>query len=217
MTLADYRQRVKHEKRTAALDAAVAAFLERGYSRTTLAQVARAAGVSTGTLFKHFPTKAALFGAIMEQLWQPDSGPDRPCPTPGEPRAGLVAIGHDYARLLRQPTAVPLYRVIIAEAARFPELGQTLHSRGRQPYLIRLQAYLAAEIAVGTLAIEDVELATRQFLGMINDVIFWPRLLLADLVVGDAQVDRVVQGAATTFLARYGAGRPEGRRAAGGG
>jgi AcrR family transcriptional regulator len=202
--LAAYRARVAREKRSAILDAAVASFLDAGYDRTTLEQVARAADVSTGTLFKHFPTKAALFGAIMARVWEGGAGPGAPAPPPaGDPRRGLAAIGMNYARLLRAPNVEGLFRVIVAEAPRFPELGRELYERGKKPYLDDLHRYLEAERAAGTLEVGDVEMAARQFLGMINDVIFWPRFLVVDLEVGDAEVRRVVSEAVETFAARY--------------
>ncbi|MEE3624214.1 TetR/AcrR family transcriptional regulator [Nitrospirillum sp. BR 11752] len=206
MAVEEYRQRVKSEKRSAALAAAGKAFLSQGYDRTTLAQVAKEAGISTGTLFKHFPTKATLFEGIMEQLWEADPELQRPLPPPGNPAGGLTAIGHDYAGKLRQPHTGPLFRVIIAEAPRFPELGQALFQRGKAPYLDRLHAYLRSEIAAGTMAIHDVPLAARQFLGMINDLIFWPTFLAADQGVSDAEVGRVIDEAVLTLLARYGRG-----------
>ncbi|MDG3439392.1 TetR/AcrR family transcriptional regulator [Nitrospirillum amazonense] len=204
MAVEKYRERVKSEKRAAALAAAGRAFLSHGYDRTTLAHVAREAGISTGTLFKHFPTKAALFEGIMEELWEVDPKLQRPLPPAGNPTAGLTAIGHDYAGKLRQPDTGPLFRVIIAEAPRFPELGQALFLRGKAPYLDRLHAYLRSEIAAGTMDIHDVPLAARQFLGMINDLIFWPTFLAADQVVDDAEVGRVIDEAVLTLLARYG-------------
>ncbi len=191
-------------KRTAALDAAVQLFLEQGFGRTSLQQIAKAADVSTATLFKHFPTKASLFGALMGRLWEAEGDAEPPpMPPAGDPEAGLKAIGRDYARLLRQPHTEALFRVIIAEAPRFPELGRELYERGKKPYLARLEAYLGAEAAVGSLAAPDVALAARQFLGMINDVIFWPRLLIADLRVTSTDAERVVDAAVDTMLARY--------------
>ena len=38
---------------------------------------------------------------------------------------------------------------------------------------------------------------------MINDVVFWPRLLIADLEVTEDQAKEVVDEAVRTFLARY--------------
>lgn len=198
-----YHDRVKSEKRAAALTAAAEVFLQNGYDRTTLAHVASVANISTGTLFKHFPTKAELFGALMEEMWEADPGKDIKLPKAGNPREGLVELGSDYARKLRQPQTEPFFRVIIAETARFPELGKALFERGKVPYLNRTYAYLRSEVAAGTMAIDDVELAGRQFFGMINDVIFWPRFLATDLVITDKDVDHVIAEAVLTMLARY--------------
>ena len=46
------------------LDAAANIFLEHGYSDASLEQVRRAAGVSNGSLYHHFPTKARLADAL---------------------------------------------------------------------------------------------------------------------------------------------------------
>src|SRR5688500_16066252 len=50
--------------RDALLDAALAAFSERGYGSTTMTDVRRAAGASTGSLYHHFPTREHLAAAV---------------------------------------------------------------------------------------------------------------------------------------------------------
>ncbi|MDX2234407.1 MAG: TetR/AcrR family transcriptional regulator [Hyphomonadaceae bacterium] len=216
--LAAYRERIGREKRGAILDAAVELFIEAGYDGATLEQVARRADVSTGTLFKYFPTKAALFGAIMARVWEVDAQveqvdqPGASVTAPKGPRPALPlllqSIGLDYARLLRAPHVEGLFRVVIAEVMRFPELGRELYERGKKPYLDRLHAVLEREAADGRAVIPDIPLAARQFLGMINDLIFWPRFLVSDLAVTEDDVDRVVAAATATFLARYAAQPP---------
>lgn len=203
--LAAYRAQVVAEKRGAVLDAATALFLADGYDRTSLEVVAKTAGVSSATVYKHFPTKAKLFGGIMARLWENDEGAEADSPPAGDPRAGLMQIGRDYARVLLDPQTVDLFRLIISEAPRFPELGEELYQRGKQPYLDRLRRYFGSEIAAGTLAMEDVSLATRQFLGMINDIVFWPRFLVMTLEVTAEEAEQVVAAAVETILARYGA------------
>jgi AcrR family transcriptional regulator len=42
---------------------------ELGYARATTTEIVRAAGVSQGALFKHFPSKAELLSAAVEQLF----------------------------------------------------------------------------------------------------------------------------------------------------
>jgi AcrR family transcriptional regulator len=50
--------------REALLDAALQAFSERGYGSTTMTDVRRAAGASTGSLYHHFPTREHLAAAV---------------------------------------------------------------------------------------------------------------------------------------------------------
>ncbi|MCE9677799.1 TetR/AcrR family transcriptional regulator [Shewanella sp. AS1] len=53
------------DKKTAILDTALRLFVEQGFHTSSTAQIAKQAGVATGTLFHHFPTKEAL----MKQLF----------------------------------------------------------------------------------------------------------------------------------------------------
>src|ERR671917_237525 len=50
--------------REALLDAALTAFTARGYGSTTMTDVRRAAGASTGSLYHHFPTREHLAAAV---------------------------------------------------------------------------------------------------------------------------------------------------------
>jgi AcrR family transcriptional regulator len=56
--------------RAALLDAALACLVERGYAATTTLETARRAGVSRGAQLHHFPTKAQLLAAAVQQLFE---------------------------------------------------------------------------------------------------------------------------------------------------
>lgn len=193
----------RRPKRSDVLDAAVEEILEKGYAAATLASIAERAQVSTATVFKHFRTKADIFGAIMSRVWGNEDDSLPPEPDIGDPRAGLRAIGDDYAQTITDPKIRALFRVMIAEVPRFPELGLELYEKGKKPYLDRLHSYIEAEVAAGTLSVPDVGLAVRQFLGMINDVIFWPHMLVLNLDESEEDIDRVVSGAVETVLRAY--------------
>ena len=55
------------ERREAVLRAASRKFAQRGYHGTPTMEIARAAGISQAYLFRLFPTKAQLFGAVVER------------------------------------------------------------------------------------------------------------------------------------------------------
>lgn len=56
------------ETRALLLEAATSLLSERGFTRTTTAEIAQAAGVTTGALHHHFPTKEALFFAVLDDM-----------------------------------------------------------------------------------------------------------------------------------------------------
>jgi TetR/AcrR family transcriptional regulator, regulator of autoinduction and epiphytic fitness len=203
MSLEEYQKNLADRKRQAILTAAVKHFLAVGYGATTLEMVAKDASVSTATVYKHFATKADLFGGIMAQVWQAERVSTSPISMDLSPQAALVKIGQEYAELLNSPNIRPLFRLVIAEANRFPELGKELYLRGKEPFLKRLEAYLKEQEEEGMLYIDDIAIATRQFLGMINDAIFWPHFLIIDLEQSEAEVQKIIVSATDTFLARY--------------
>ncbi|MDX3659929.1 TetR/AcrR family transcriptional regulator [Streptomyces sp. ID05-26A] len=196
-----YHERMAEQKRTAIVDAATGLFLESGYDKTSLARIADAAGVSKATLFKQFPTKAELFDAIVTDYWRTDEG--ALTPKPGDPRKGLTALGNRYVALLTRPGMVALFRIVIAEAPRFPELGQTQFKLGKQPFFDAVRDYLAAEHEAGTLSVEDPILTATQFLGMISNFAFWPRMLLVNWAPTEKAVAHSVDEAVQTVLARH--------------
>lgn len=199
-----YHRRIAAANRSAILDAAAALFLELGYDRTPLSRIAERAGVSKATLFKQFPTKAELFEATV--LAAGAAADDELAdPSPELFREGLIVLGRAYAELLRRPRIADLIRVVIAESPRFPELRQRTFDFGTLPVLAALKRFYLSANAAGTAEVDDVDAACAQFLGMIATVVFWPRLVHVGWSLGEDEADEVVDKAARTIAARYGA------------
>jgi AcrR family transcriptional regulator len=201
-----YHQRVAQEKRALIVTAATALFLESGYDRTSLARIAERSGVSRATLFKQFPSKAALFDAIVTESWA--TAGEEESPPAGNLVDGLGIIGRRYAELLGRAQMADLFRIVIAELPRFPELAHAQFSHGKLPYFESVRGYLLAERAAGTVRVEDVDLAATQFLGMISNYVFWPTLLVPGWEVSAERVTQVVDEAVRTIAARYAATGP---------
>ncbi|MFE6163051.1 TetR/AcrR family transcriptional regulator C-terminal domain-containing protein [Streptomyces sp. NPDC056486] len=82
------------------------------------------------------PARTSIFG-----------GPDAAAATmrPGDLRAGLSAIGRQYTDLIGRPAMAALFRIVIAELPRFPELGRAQFELGKLPYFISVQHMLLAD------------------------------------------------------------------------
>lgn len=197
-----YHQRVSTDKRAAILAAARELFSQHGYDKTSLLRVAEAAKVSTATLFRQFPNKAALFEAIVLNFWSELDTPG-PAPAPGDPGAGLRSLGSRYAALLLRDGMAGIFRLVISEAPQFPELARIQFDLGKAPFFDEVRRYIEDEDASGSLDVDDPEMAATQFLGMISNYVLWPRMLLVDWDLPAGKVDHVVDSAVDTMLARY--------------
>lgn len=204
--LSAYHRQVAADNRAAILDAATQLFLELGYDRSSLTQVAARAGVSKATLFKQFPTKAELFEAMVLAAGG-TAEPELLAPPAGDFHAGLFSLGAAYADLLARPRMTDLIRAVIAESARFPELREQTFNFGTLPVLRALRTFLEASNAHGDAHVDDIDVAAAQYLGMIATVVFWPRLVHGGWSLTDEETRRTVDEAARTIVARYGATR----------
>lgn len=201
----DYHRALSSANRAAILDAATPLFLESGYDRTSLARVAASAGVSKATLFKQFPTKAALFEATVLAAGGSPAG-DVEVPPADDFRAGLTVLGLGYAELLQRPRIQALMRTVIAESPRFPELRERTFDFGTLPVLAALRRFFESATSAGSAHVDDPEAASAQFLGMIATVVFWPHLVHGDWSLDEEQIEHTVQEAAATIAARHGGG-----------
>ncbi len=209
--LSAYHRGMAAKNRAAILEAATALFLEFGFDRTSLAQVAQRAGVSKATLFKQFPTKAELFEAmVLSAGAASEAGP--PVTPDGDFRSGLVELGTAYVELLSRPRMAELIRAVITESARFPELREQTFDFGTLPVLRALRQFLEAANARGDAKVDDLDVAAAQFLGMIATVVFWPRLVHGNWSLTAQETSRTVDEAARTIAARYGTGSPAAAR-----
>lgn len=198
-----YHRRVAGEKRAAILGAATRLFIDEGYDGASLARVAEAADVSTATLFKQFPTKADLFEAIVTAFWS-DAPGAAGSPSVDDPASALRSLGERYAALLLRPGMAGLHRMVIAEAPRFRELARIQFDLGKEPFFERVRDYLVAADEAGTMRVPDATSAATQFTGMIANFVIWPAMLLVDWSLSADEVDRVVDDAVRTLLARFG-------------
>jgi len=104
--------------------AALDVFVERGYEAATLADVARRAGVTKGTIYLYFASKEALFKAVVRETIVPviAQGEALAQSFTGSARELLERLVREYWRLVGETRLAGIPKLMMAEAATFPEL-----------------------------------------------------------------------------------------------
>jgi AcrR family transcriptional regulator len=194
------------EKRRQILSGAREVFLDRGFDAASMGDIARAAGVSKGTLYVYFQNKEDLFAALVasectetaERLFVFDAAaPDV--------ETALTQLGHSFIAAVVRPGHIATLRTVIAIAGKFPEIGRQFFEAGPCAGIQRLSKFLAAKVEQGVLDIEDVEQAASQFLGLCKDGVTAPILIGSNEPPDPAHAAKVVNGAVRVFMAAYGA------------
>jgi AcrR family transcriptional regulator len=131
--------------------------------------VARAAGITKGTIYLYFPGKAALFSAMLKSRVN-GLLPDIETPgAPGGPaalHAQVQALGARLYRFFRSPAYLGLWRTIVSEAAEFPDVATTVFREGILPANRRIAALIQRGIEAGVFRPVDSLIAARGFAAM---------------------------------------------------
>lgn len=193
-------------KRDAILIAASRVFIEHGFEKTSMDLLAKSAGVARRTLYNKFPEgKEALFGAVAERMWSAfpvmDIATDEAALA--DPQAGLLKIGHGVAAFWAPPLAVAFLKMVIADGPRFPDLTRRFFEVGKTPAVSAVRNYIAELGRRGTLNIKNAELASKQFLGMIDESVLWVRVMGDDYQLTSEETAEVVEQAVEIFLRFY--------------
>lgn len=198
----EHQASVVEAKKSLILDAAIETFLHQGYQASRIDAIGDQAGVSYATLYKHFPSKEALFEAAVDHLFHRLYQQWKEWPVPEAVEAGLISIGTNYCKLVANPVFIKTIRMLIGEVHNFPAMGRRLMDAKGQ-FTNLTDSWLRKKAASGELSIADVPRARSEFIGMFSDMAFMPRLLLLDYTLSATQTRRLVASATQTFLARY--------------
>ena len=199
-TEASARSRLEARRR-AFLNAANAAFLEKGYANTTLGDIIARSGGSRQTLYALFGGKQGLFEAIVSErnaeLFRPlraDGQLDR------APEDFLVEIGTHFLRTALAPEALSLFRLVVAEGPTMPELSERFWALGPARTIAAFERYFAEQTRRGVLNLADANLAARQFLGILLGSFHMECLLGVREIPTPEKIEAFVRIAVKRFL-----------------
>lgn len=167
------------EVRALIVDAARRLIAGGGYAEAQVAAVAAEAGVATGTVYRHFPSKSELFAEVFREASQRevDAMADASSQGSGETATERIATGVETfaRRALRSPRiayallAEPVDPAVEAERLAF-----------RRAYRDILAGVIADGVGAGELPAQDVQVSAAAIVGAIGEALVGPLSPVAD-------------------------------------
>lgn len=179
-------------------------FLRDGFDGASVDDIAKAAGVSKATLYAYVPDKRILFMEVASLECSNLSTQARDeIDMTAPPHVVLPQAAARIIGFISSPLGMGIYRLCVAESARFPALGQIYYQAGPMAARAALSEYLQGAVARGELAIDDLELAADQFGELCRTDLHARQLFGLAGPPSEAERGRVIDGAVSMFIARY--------------
>ena len=169
------RARRKEARPGELLEAALALFVEKGFAATRVEEVAARAGVSKGTLFLYFPSKEELFKAVVRE------NASRHLHDAFREVAGYAGTSaellHEFIRRwwtqYGGTPAAGLTKLIMSEAANFPDLAQYYQDEVVQPSHELVRRIVHRGIARKEFRAIDLTLASHLIVAPLVQMVTW--------------------------------------------
>jgi TetR/AcrR family transcriptional regulator, mexJK operon transcriptional repressor len=194
-------KKTSSKKRESIIKSALSAFLELGYSGTTMDEVVKRAGGSKASIYKHFKNKEDLFATVVDEMVRyrlPDElNLDDP------PKQALLEYAESRLQVVFTRKHVALRRLIIGEGARISKIARMYYEHGPGLSITQLEKYLQAENARGSLKVKDPHASAAMFIGMLIHNMYLRSLFSVSAVPSTAQMKAQAKKVVDTFLVAH--------------
>jgi len=187
------------------LQAAFDVFTDKGFHGARMLDVANRARASKATLYAHYPSKEALFEALM--AWSTRQGTEALDAIAADQTLDPLAALHRFAAhllaLMLQPKKLALFRIAVAEGHRLSAVGRTYSAFTRDHGIERVRAIVARLVKQGLIEIDDRAEFGHSFIGLLQGELF-SRALLGTIPSPDREeIDRHAKRAVTRLMRAY--------------
>lgn len=194
----------KSQKHRQILVAAYEEFIGRGFGDTSMDQIARTANVSKATLYAYFPSKEDLFAAIIpskcqeatDRLGEVDLETD-------DPETILRQLGKALMNILVAPEGIAMFKLVVAEAHRFPELSRIFFDTGPKVIKERIVYVFTRLEKRGVLVMESPETAGIQFLSLLKGHLHTRLILGLIPAATEDEINQLVETTVSLILRAY--------------
>lgn len=155
-------QEAKDRRRQALLAAALDEFFERGFTAARMDDIAARAGVSKGAIYLYFPSKDALFTALVDVYALPNVERIEAAASAAPNATAAIGAFISLAPRLVRETAVPkIMKILIADAPAFPEIVNEYRRNVVERGLGVFSSILERAKTTGEFDIDDPQLTAR--------------------------------------------------------
>ena len=192
-------------KRRQIIEGARQIFMRDGFDGASMNDITRAAGVSKGTVYAYFPSKEALFEALIREDRRIQA--ERICRFSADDEnveKVLREIARNIVAAVTQPGHIAHLRTVIAAAAKFPSIGHAFYEAGPMYGAGRLAAYLDRQVSAGRLRIDDTQRAAFQYIDMCLARPLKQMLFCVIEMPDPAEMEKAIDSAIAMFMAAYG-------------
>jgi TetR/AcrR family transcriptional repressor of mexJK operon len=187
------------------LQAAFDVFSEQGFHGARMLDVASRARASKATLYARYPSKEALFEALM--AWSTRQGTEALDAIAADQTLDPLAALHRFAAhllaLMLQPKKLALFRIAVAEGDRLSAVGRTYSAFTRDHGIERVRAIVARLVKQGLIEIDDRAEFGHSFIGLLQGELFSRALLGTIPSPGREEIDRHAMRAVTRLMRAY--------------
>ena len=190
-------------KRSDIINACIAEFEEHGFAGARIDRIAERAKVSKRTLYKHFPSKEALFDAIMAIVFAPIQQNDKATLKPDSPlKDQLAELVETYVQAVSDDEYIALSRVIVSEFIRNPERSRIARAKASiasGP----IERMIRQAMEAGLLRPADPAYAAVQLSALIKAFCFYPKFLNGEAPPDTIQSRNIIDDCIEMFLKHY--------------
>jgi len=188
-------------RRAAFLKAARDVFLEAGYEAANMAEIVKRAGGSLSTLYSQFGGKKGLFEAMIDaRVTELTKQMHIELAAHAPLKEGLRRIGETFLTQQIEAEALDVFRLMVAQAKKFPELAEAWGKRAPEQIRKALADYLADRAKAGEIRISNPDLAATVFFDLVRSRIQFRALLMPSYAPTDQEVRDTVDRAVKVFL-----------------
>lgn len=189
------------QKQAAILEAAREVFLEEGFDVPSMDRIAAVAGVSKRTVYGHFGSKEDLFVNVMFNMCATKSAlislnldVDQPI------EETLTELGVSFLSHMFLPEGMALFRILVSQAVKFPQLGEAFLERGPRELVGKVSDYFQELERQGRIEVGDSREAAGSFLASLFGVHQMHCLVTGAPPPDDKEISAMVNGAVNRFL-----------------